>query len=262
MDKRVHYILVLDTETANTRNVPNDKGGTKADMSDVQCYDVGWAVVDKRGNVYETASFVNRDIFVYERDMMQTAFYASKIPRYVEDLQAGRRKMASLYEIRAALLDTIERWGIDTVAAYNARFDDNALKRTQQYVTKSKYRYFFPFGGVEWWDIQKMAHDVVTKMPTYKAFATERGWLTPTGRVKETAECVYRFITGDEDFSESHTGLEDVMIEKDIMAYCFRQHKEMRKLLWENSREFPESTPFQIALLSSLKHQPTIRGAW
>ena len=262
MDKRVHYILVLDTETANTRNVPNDKGGTKTDMSDVQVYDVGWAVVDKRGNIYETASFVNRDIFVYERDMMQTAFYASKIPRYVEDLQAGTRTMASLYEIRAALLDTIERWGIDTVAAYNARFDDNALKRTQQYVTKSKYRYFFPFDAIEWWDIQKMAHDVVTTMPTYRAFAEANSLFTKTGRVRENAESVYRFISGDEDFSESHTGLEDVLIEAAIMAYCFRQHKTMRKKLWENSKEFPESTPFQIQLLSSLKNQPTIRGAW
>ena len=258
MDKRRHYILVLDTETANT--LVNDKGGL--DMRDVLAYDFGWAVVDKSGNVYETQSFVNRDIFVYERDMMQSAYYHDKIPRYIEDIKNGDRKMADLYEIRAALLDTLERWNIDTVAAYNARFDENALKRTQSWVTKSKYRYFLPFGGVEWWDIQKMAHDIVTVMPTYRAFAEANNLFTKTGRIRENAESVYRFISGDHGFEESHTGLEDVLIEAAIMAYCFRQHKTMRKKLWENSKEFPESTPFQIQLLSSLKNQPTIRGAW
>ena len=257
-DKRKHYILVLDTETANT--LMSDDG--KMDMSDVLVYDYGWAVVDKAGNIYETASYVNRDIFVYERDMMQSAYYHEKIPQYVADIRAGRRKMADLYEIRAALLDTLERWNIDTLAAYNARFDDNAMKRTQAWCTKSKYRYFLPFNGVVWWDIMKMANDVVCKMPTYKAWCVENGYLQKNGVPRKTAEMVYRFITGDHDFEESHTGLEDVTIEAAIMAYCFRQHKEMRKLLWENPREFPESTSFQIALLSSIKNQPTIRGAW
>lgn len=258
MDKRRHYILVLDTETANT--IVEDSG--KLNMRDVLAYDFGWAVVDKSGNIYETQSFVNRDIFVYEREMMQSAYYHDKIPRYIEDIQSGARKMANLYEIRQAILDTIERWNIDTIAAYNARFDENALKRTQSWVTKSKYRYFLPFDAVEWWDIQKAAHDVITKMPTYKAFADANNLYTKTGRIRENAESIYRFISGQHDFEESHTGLEDVLIEAKILAYCFRQHKAMRLRLWEDSKEFPESTPFQIQLLSSLKNQPTIRGAW
>ena len=50
-------------------------------------------------------------------------------------------------------------------------------------------------------------------------------------RFKE--EILYRFINGNNDFIENHTGLEDVMIEKEILAYCFRQHKAMRKGLFE-----------------------------
>lgn len=258
MDKRRHYILVLDTETANTLV---DDGG-KMDMSDVLVYDCGWAVTDKSGNIYETASYVNRDIFVYERDMMQSAYYHDKIPQYVADIQSGTRKIADLYDIRAALLDTIDRWNVNTLAAYNARFDENALKRTQAWVTKSKYRYFLPFDAVQWWDIMKMANDVVCKMPTYKAWCMENGYLQKNGVPRKTAEMVYRFITGDHNFTESHTGLEDVLIEAAIMAYCFRQHKAMRKDLWANKKEYPPATDFQIQLLSSLKHQPTIRGAW
>ena len=39
-------------------------------------------VVDKKGNVYKTCSFVNADIFLDEKDLMQSAYYANKIPQY------------------------------------------------------------------------------------------------------------------------------------------------------------------------------------
>lgn len=42
------------------------------------------------------------------------------------------------------------------------------------------------------------------------------------------AEVIYKYISGNNDFIESHTGLEDVMIEKEIFAKCCRQHKKMK----------------------------------
>jgi len=49
------------------------------------------------------------------------------------------------------------------------------------------------------------------------------------GRPRATAEILYKYISGDIDFAEDHTGLEDVLIEKEIFAKCVRQHKKMRK---------------------------------
>lgn len=271
IDMRRHYVLVIDTETANTltETVPAvlDENGeivtgerTRMDMSNVLVYDCGWAVVDTKGNIYETASFVNRDIFNDERDLMRTAYYAHKIPRYVEELRAGTRKMATTYEIRQAMLDTIQRYGIKEAAAFNARFDHNALDITQRYVTSSKFRYWFPFDSIEWWDIMKMVQDVVCSMPTYRKFCEEHGYILPhNGAPRKTAEIVFRFINDDTEFEESHTGLEDVLIETEIMWYCFRQHKPMRKALFENKREWPEATDFQRQLLANLRQNPTIR---
>lgn len=257
IDRRRHYILVVDTETANT--IVREDGSL--DMSDVLVYDCGWAVVDKYGTVYETASYVNRDIFVYERELMQSAYYADKIPRYIEELRAGTRTMASTYEIRQAMLETIEKWGVSHVAAHNARFDSNGLNRTQSYTTSGKFRYWFPFDTVIWWDTMKMAQDVILPMPTYIKFCQEHGYTLKNGKPRKTAEILYRFITGNADFEESHTGLEDVLIEKEIMAYCFRQHKAMRKELYP-PKEWPESTKFQRQLMANLRECPTIRGAW
>lgn len=228
IDYRRHYVLVLDTETANTARTANGK----LDTSSVLMYDCGWSIVDTKGNVYKEQSFVNRDIFVYERELMNSAYYGWKIPRYVEDLRNGKRKMANTYEIRKAMLTDMELYRITEVVAHNARFDRDALDTIQRWTTKSKYRYWFPY-GTEIWDTMKMARDVIHKMPTYRRFCEENGFLTANGRLSATAESLYRFIIKDPTFVESHTGLEDVQIEREIMFYCFRQHKKMRKGLYE-----------------------------
>lgn len=228
IDYRHHYVIVLDTETANTF-----RNGKQLDTSNALVYDCGWAVVDTKGHVYEERSFVNRDIFVYQREAMRTAYYADKIPQYVADLRAGKRKMANTYQIKKQLLADIKKYRIKEVVAHNARFDYNALNTTERYTSKSKYRYWFP-AGIEIWDTMRMARDVILKMPTYRKFCEENNFFTPTGRLPCTAETLYRFIIKDPDFVESHTGLEDVQIEREILFYCLRQHKPMRKKLWNN----------------------------
>ena len=230
IDYRHHYVLVLDTETANTLS---DENG-RLDTSCVLMYDCGWSVVDTKGNVYEERSYVNSDIFIHERELMRSAYYAKKIPQYVADLQAGRRKMANTYEIRRAMITDMVKYHITEVVAHNARFDYNALNTIQRWTTKSKYRYWFPYGTIVW-DTMKMARDVIHKMPTYRKFCEEFGLLTANGNLSTTAENLYRFIINDPYFVESHTGLEDVQIEREIMFYCLRQHKKMRKKLWENA---------------------------
>jgi hypothetical protein len=113
------------------------------------------------------------------------------------------------------------------------RFDYGTLNNTQRYLTKSKYRYFFP-KNVEICDTLKMARQILGKMPSYKNFCVENGFMTKNNRLRFTAEIIYRFLTDDLDFVESHTGLEDVMIEKEILAYCYRQHKAMNRKLWND----------------------------
>ena len=228
IDKRRHYILVLDTETANTLINPNGS----MDMSSVLVYDCGWQVIDTHGTVYEQASYINSDIFYKERELMLSAYYAKKISMYEQQIKEGSRTVANTYQIRKAMCDTITKWGIKEVAAHNARFDYNALNTIQRYTTKSKYRYWFPY-GIEIWDTMKMAKSVILQMPTYRKFCEANGFMTKTGKLSCTAESLYRFIIKDPTFVEAHTGLEDVEIESQILAYCYRQHKKMSKKLFE-----------------------------
>ena len=228
IDRRHVYGIVLDTETAN---VIQDENGL--DMSNVLFYDLGFQLVDSHGRTYgKKFSFVNSDIFTHEAELMQSAYYAKKIPQYRADLASGKRILANTYEIRKALVDIINKYDCKFVCAHNARFDHNSLNNTQRWTTKSRFRYFLPY-GLEWWDTLKMARSVIGKMPTYQRFCAENGYTTRTGRPRFTAEICYRFITKDNTFVESHTGLEDVEIETEILRYCHRQHKAMKKKLWE-----------------------------
>ena len=228
MDRRISYKIVIDTETC-----PLDKTLKTVDPYNMWVYDIGWAVVDKRGKVYKSQSFVNADIFLQEKDLMNSAYYADKIPKYWEQIKTGQRQLKSFYNIRKAFLEDIDEFEVTQVFAHNMRFDVGTLNNTQRWLTKSQYRYFFP-RDIEICDTLKMARDVIVPMKTYKQFCIENGYVNRYNRPRVTAEILYRFISRDTDFIESHTGLEDVLIEKEIMAFCYRQHKKMRRLLFEN----------------------------
>ena len=226
IDRRISYKIVLDTETC-----PIDKSVKEVNANNMWTYDCGWAVVDKRGKVYKTRSFVNADIFLNEKELMKSSYYAKKIPMYWEDIKNGKRILTSFNNIRKALFEDIAEYEVTEIFAHNMYFDYTTLNITQRWLTKSKYRYFFPY-GIKVCDTMKMARNVISKMPTYKNFCKENGYLTKTGQLSLKAEHLYRFISKDNNFTESHTGLEDVMIEKEILAYCYKQHKKMEKRLW------------------------------
>ena len=213
------YYLVIDTETANGLDCP-------------LVYDVGFAVIDKKGNIYETFSYVVKEVFYGMRDVMQTAYYATKIPKYEEDIKSGKRIVAPFAVIRAKVIEMLNKYQITAVIAHNMRFDYNALNNTERYLTKSKYRYFLPFNTPIWCSLA-MARTTIGRQPTYKIWCKERGYTTRNGMPRLTAEVLYRFITQDETFDESHTALEDVLIELLIFVRCIRQHKKMQRTYWK-----------------------------
>lgn len=226
IDRRISYKIMLDVETC-----PLDKDFEGVCPHNMWVYDIGFAVIDNRGKIYETHSYIVKDIFFGEKELMKSSYYANKLPQYYDDIRNGSRIVKSWYEIRQILADVMAKYNATVVIAHNARFDDIATKNTQKWLTKSKYRYFLPY-GTEVWDTLKMCHDTLGKQPSYRRYCEQNGYLTKNNQVRLTAEIVYRYISGNEEFAESHTGLEDVLIESQIFAYCMRQHKAMRKKLY------------------------------
>lgn len=249
INKRRHYVLILDTETANTHVLPDGK----MDMSDVLMYDCGWSIIDTKGNVYRERSFINKDIFYDYADVMSSAYYGWKVPQYLQDIADGSRIVSNTYTIRKIMLEDMAEYGITEIVAHNARFDVNALNTIQRYMTKSKYRYWFPYGTVIL-DTMKGARDVIHKMPTYKKFCENHNYLTKNGRLSTTAENLYRFIINDPGFTEEHRALQDVQIEREIFWYCKRQHKKMNMRIYQNSEENFEPTEIQKQIMRMVRN--------
>lgn len=209
--------IVLDTETTNSLEEPI-------------AYDIGWAVIDDNGSVLKTESYAVAEIFL-DKDIMSYAYFADKIPQYWEEIKNGCRKLARLSTIYRTLRADCLAYEVTEVYAHNARFDDLSLKLTQRLVSCSKYRYFLPY-GVKMCDTLKMARQALANDKKYNRFCNRHNYKTTKGQNKLTAEVIYRFLTGNNDFQEEHKGLDDVLIEKEILMECLRRGI-VDGVLWE-----------------------------
>lgn len=222
----IKHRIVFDTETC-----PLDKDFEGVSPWNMFVYDFGWCVTDRNGIEYKKRSYIVKEIFFGENGLMQSAHYAKKIPMYLEDIANGTRIVASWYEIRKAFFEDCLEYNIKEVFAHNCYFDYGAITNTQRWLTKSKYRQFFPY-WVTLCCTLKMSRQLLKNSRLYKNFCYDNGFVTKKNQPRYTAEILYRFITKNLDFEESHTGLEDVLIEKEILKYLFSKHKVYNAKLW------------------------------
>lgn len=202
--------IVIDTETTNDIDFP-------------LCYDIGFAVVDKKGRIYEKFSFVVAEIF-FDKELMSSAYFSEKIPQYRKDIKKGKRKVRQIMTIRRILYQVCKKYNISVIMAHNARFDYKSLSLTLRYITKSKFRYFIPY-GISVYDTLKMSRKFFAKNYKYIQYCKKNGFVTKNNKPKFTAEIIYRYIIKDISFVESHTGLEDVLIEKEIFSYLYQRKR-------------------------------------
>ena len=214
-------IMMIDTEATNGLDCPI-------------VYDVGYQIFSLEEGVLCERSFVNADVFC-DAELMASAYFADKIPDYWQEIVSGQRTLKKWFNIKKQIAEDCKKYGVEIACAHNAAFDNRALNITQRYQTTSKYRYFLPF-GVEWWDTLKMARETLKQNEDYGTFCYENDYLTARGCRRYTAEIIYRWLTGNADFEESHTGLEDVKIERQIFEYCVNKNPEIDGRLWKEER--------------------------
>lgn len=217
MIDRNDVIMMIDTETTN----------------DIDCpfvYDVGYQIFTLADGILCERSFVNADVFL-DKDLMSSAFFADKIPTYWDEIKEGKRVLKKWFNIKRQIAEDCACLNVKYVCAHNAMFDNRALNNTQRYQTTSKFRYFLPY-GLTWLDTLKMSRSILKNNDSYGEFCYNNDYVTKNGQRRYTAEIIYRWLSGEEDFIESHTGLEDVRIERKIFEYCLAQDPEINGLLW------------------------------
>ena len=215
IDKRKKYLMVLDVETTNN----NMEKGAK---NDGLVYDIGFVVCDKQGNIYCKRSYAVQEIFDWT-ELMSTAYYHKKLPKYYERLANNKMYKNSIWHIRKVIKEIMQIFNITEVYAYNANFDYTTLNNTVRYLSGSACRWFFPY-GTQICDIWNIACQV---LGTQKTFQWEN-IRNANNNLITNAERMFGYCE-QIDFEEEHTGLADAVVESQILARCFKSHKSINK---------------------------------
>lgn len=217
IDRRKKYIIILDVETTNNQI------GVKGAPNDGLVYDLGFTVADKQGNVYAKRSFAIKEIFDW-KELMDTAYYKNKLPKYYEKLKKGEMKKVSIWEARKSIKSAMEYFNITEVYAFNANFDYTTLNNTVRYLSGSACRWFFKYRT----KICDIWHIACQTLGLQKTFQWENV-RNANGNLITNAERMYAYLSQDFEFEEEHTGLADALIETQILARCFKTHKSIDK---------------------------------
>jgi hypothetical protein len=194
--------MIIDTETANGLDCPLP-------------YDVGYIIFDdETGEELCARSFIVKEIFS-DDELMASSYYARKIPQYVEKLRNGEIASASIVDIRRQIAEDCKFYAVKKIGAYNMGFDSRATRNDIRYISGSLLRWFFPY-GIPLFCIWNMACTSILRTEDYIFWAMENGLVSGKLNIQTSAEAAYQYITRNNKFIESHTGLEDVRIEKAI----------------------------------------------
>lgn len=201
-------IIVLDTETCGGLSTPI-------------VYDFGYVIADADGNIVKERSYTIKQTYD-NADLFATAYYKEKRPLYERRLASGYAKRVYMGYALYMLAKDMEKYGVnaDDLYAYNSSFDIRALRNSADKF-KSKVN---PATNIS--DIWKgYADKYITNTQDYIDFCVENGFMTKhkTPRPQEKAETLFRYLTGNADYEEEHTALEDSKIELDILMECLRR---------------------------------------
>lgn len=210
MPRPQETFLVLDTET----------GG---DFTSPIVYDFGYTIVNKKGDILSRFTAVVQET-ITDADLMMNAFYAKKIFfHYIPKIAEGELVLKSWEEIRDHMMADVDAFNVKTICAYNAKFDCRAIKATNERYNIAQW-FSKPTKILCLWEA---SCELLLNNRNYKNLAREMGWVSPKGNIKTSAEMAYRFVSGQHDFIESHTAIEDADIEAEILVKILAKKKKL-----------------------------------
>ena len=234
IDKRKKLYILVDVETA---------GDVKWNPL---VYDLGFAIVDSKGKIYEEHSIIIKEIF-YNRELMSSAYYSKKIPSYLREIDEGLHKVMSWKNAMILFRTVMEKWEPKKLSAYNLAFDVRAMKNTHKKLGYKGKIITPKFKNIEMICIWALACQTIFLQKGFQKIARNKGWVTNAGNLRTSAEMAYRYMEKDYTFIEEHKGLADVKIEAEILAHCLRQNKKYKKGIISHPWRIPQ--PWSIPQL-------------
>ena len=258
IDRRRKYYLIFDCETATLPYAANYDGTARQRIAIAKplIYDLGWQIIDRTGKVYIRRSFLISEIFSVPQ-VFNTAYYASKRPIYLDKLKNNEIILTDWATATKTLVKDLQI--VESVGAYNSMFDyKKAIPFTERYMkalysqdfysweakqnkicegiaigkTKTNNNNFngevFYFRGRSYplFDLWGLSCKYILNNDEYKQQCIVNNWKSQSGKYyKTSAETTYRFITNNDEFIESHTAVEDAIIESEIFTEILKATK-------------------------------------
>jgi len=259
MKKKLY--MVVDTETATlpfANELSNGDPDKKKRIAIARplVYDIGWTICDREGNIYTRKQFLVAETFSVPA-IFNTAYYAEKRPIYLDMLMKGETTVlpwAAIIELFVEDLSTV-----DAVGAFNSMFDfKKAIPFTELYISKlysaDYYTWentqkqicahiandkpsrknesnfendIFRFRGKTYplFDLWGLATEHLLNNTNYKSKCIKNDLFTASGVFfKTSAESTYQYLCEKYDFVESHTALDDAIIETYILSRIAKKH--------------------------------------
>ena len=193
-------VLVLDTETTG--------------LDKPFCYDISWVIMDtETGNLIHFSANVVEQVW-HNLPLFESAYYKEKRIKYIEMMRRHEAIMDKWGYIMRKLKQDIRTYDIKAVYAYNSDFDDKVITYNCDW-----FKCINPFDEVPIFDIRGYVHEFLVDSD-YKRFCEKHERFTDTGNYSTTAETVFQYVTGETDFEEAHTALNDAEIEAEILFSC------------------------------------------
>jgi len=182
-------------------------------------------VIATRNKIILERKFLVREVITNPRIMLGAlynkdwrAMMGGKLfTHYIPGLNNSTLKIHGWREVLDQLRDDILTYNVDVFVAYNLPFDLNAMQKTHNMVVEKQ----LDFSRLTLLCLWEFSCVTVCREQTYHnlcwQLGKDAGWITPANNIRTNAEKVYAYLTGNFDFVESHTALEDAQIETEIL---------------------------------------------
>lgn len=194
-------ILVFDTETVN--------------LEKPFCYNIGYVIFNTDcAEVLVQKDYVVEQVW-HNPMLFTTAYYADKRELYVSRMRSRHTIMDKFGYITQAMYRDIKEYNIQHAFAYNSSFDEKVFNFNCDW-----FKCINPLDTVQVHDIRGQVHKKIAFTESYQAYCDKHELYTESGNYSTTAEAVFRYVSGDDEFTEEHTALADAIIELDILRHC------------------------------------------
>ena len=189
-------------------------------------YDIGLSIIEKKGEVLFSDSWVIEEVFNND-SLMRTAYFGSKKQsHYLPKIANRELKVHSFMSTRSDFNYIINQFGVTHITAYNIAFDKSAIQQTMEFIGNNNK---FLQKPLQFFDIWEGACRSLFSQKSYQKMAIENGWVSNAGNFRTNAEVAFRYIKDEPNFIESHTALEDSLIESEILQAVLRQKKKITR---------------------------------